>query len=56
MLEDPVLFRNVIMIGLAGAFGQIFIYLTISLFNSYINSVITTTRKLFSVIFSSIQF
>jgi len=44
------------MIGVSGALGQIFIYLTISLFNSYLLTVITTTRKLFSVLLSNFSF
>ena len=44
------------MIGASGALGQIFIYLSISLFNSHLLAVITTSRKLFSVVFSNIKF
>ena len=54
--ENHHLLRDVIMIGVSGALGQIFIYLTISLFNSYYSSVITTSRKLFSVVLSNFSF
>jgi UDP-galactose transporter B1 len=44
------------MISLSGAMGQIFIYFAISLFNCYLLTIITTSRKLFSVIFSNFWF
>jgi UDP-galactose transporter B1 len=44
------------MIGVSGAVGQIFIFFTISLFNSYLLTVITTSRKLFSVVLSNFSF
>jgi UDP-galactose transporter B1 len=44
------------MISASGALGQIFIYFAISLFNSYLLAVITTSRKLFSVVISNVQF
>lgn len=53
---NPNDLRDVIMIGVSGAVGQIFIYLTISLFNSYVLTVMTTSRKLFSVVLSSFAF
>mmetsp|Transcript_14458 Transcript_14458/g.10422 ORF Transcript_14458/g.10422 Transcript_14458/m.10422 type:complete len:125 (+) Transcript_14458:673-1047(+) len=56
LFTDPVLLKDVFMIGLAGALGQIFIYFTVSLFNGYVVAIITTTRKLFSVIISNFEF
>jgi UDP-galactose transporter B1 len=56
ILSSPKLLYEVIMIGASGALGQIFIYLSISLFNSYLLAVITTSRKLFSVVFSNVKF
>jgi UDP-galactose transporter B1 len=56
LLSEPVLLRDVILIGASGAVGQIFLYLAISLFGSYKLSVITTSRKLFSVILSNFSF
>jgi len=50
------LFRDVMMISASGALGQIFIYFAISLFNNYLLAVITTSRKLFSVVISNITF
>lgn len=53
---NSTLLRDVIFIGLAGALGQIFIYFAISLFNCYILTVITTSRKLISVVLSNFLF
>lgn len=53
---SPELLRAVITISVAGALGQIFIYFAISLFNCYVLTVITTSRKLFSVVLSNIAF
>ena len=44
------------MVGLSGAVGQIFIFLTISLFDCYNLTIITTTRKFFSVVYSNFRF
>ena len=44
------------MISASGALGQIFIYFAISIFNNYLLAVITTSRKLFSVVISNITF
>jgi solute carrier family 35 (UDP-galactose transporter), member B1 len=56
VLADPVLTRNVFLLSLSGALGQIFIYLTISLHDCLLLSVFTTSRKCLSVILSSIIF
>ena len=50
------LLRDVFMISASGALGQIFIYFAISLFNNYLLAVITTSRKLFSVVISNMTF
>jgi len=44
------------MVGVSGAVGQIFIFLTISLFDCYLLTIITTTRKFFSVVYSNFTF
>lgn len=54
--SDPVLTRNVFLLALCGAMGQIFIYLTISLHDCLLLSVFTTSRKCLSVILSSFLF
>lgn len=56
VMADPYLTRNVFMISLCGALGQIFIYLTISLHDCLLLSVFTTSRKCLSVVLSSIIF
>lgn len=56
MSEDWNILREVILIGLCGAFGQIFIFLTISLHDCYKLSIITTTRKCVSVVVSAFAF
>lgn len=54
--QDPFLLKSVMIIAISGALGQIFIYFAISLFNSYVLTIITTSRKLFSVVISNVAF
>lgn len=56
ILADPQLLRDTILISLCGAFGQIFIYLTMSLYDNYKVAIITTTRKCLSVVASAVLF
>ena len=56
VLSDFSLFRDVMLIALCGAFGQIFIYLTISLHDCYKLSIMTTTRKCLTVVISAFMF
>ena len=56
ILNDHDLLRDTILIILCGAFGQIFIYLTMSLYDNYKVAIITTTRKCLSVVASAILF
>lgn len=44
------------MVGLSGSIGQVFIFFTISLFDCYLLTIITTTRKFFSVVYSNFKF
>ena len=44
------------MTGLTGSIGQVFIFFCISVFDCYLLSVITTTRKFFSVVYSNFKF
>lgn len=55
-MDDTNLLYKVIAIGLCGAVGQIFIFLTISLHDCYKLTIITTTRKCFSVVASAFMF
>jgi drug/metabolite transporter (DMT)-like permease len=56
ILTDWSLCYDVLLIGFSGALGQIFIFFAISLFDCYILTIITTTRKLFSVVLSNFAF
>lgn len=56
VMADFSLLRDVLLIALCGAFGQIFIYLTISLHDCYKLSIMTTTRKCLTVVISAIAF
>lgn len=55
-MADMNLMKEVIMISLFGAFGQIFIFLTISVLDMYTLAIITTTRKCLTVCFSAFLF
>ena len=56
IFTSSTLLFSYIMIGLSGAIGEVFVYLTISLFDSYLLTVFATTRKFFSVVFSNFIF
>ena len=56
VFSDLSLMRDVLFLALSGAFGQIFIYLTISLHDCYKLSIMTTTRKCLTVIVSAFMF
>jgi UDP-galactose transporter B1 len=47
---------NVLLISFAGAIGQVLIYLTIVRFDCFILSIVNTSRKFFSILFSVIWF
>ena len=54
--DDPGLMRDTLLISLLGAVGQIFVFLTISLFDNYRLSIVTTSRKCLSVLVSAFMF
>lgn len=56
ILNDKELFKATVLISLCGAFGQIFIYLTMSLFDNYKVAIITTSRKCLTVVASAMLF
>ena len=56
ILADQQLLWDCIMVGLTGSIGQVFIFFCISVFDCYLLSVITTTRKFFSVVYSNFRF
>lgn len=56
ILDNPTLLRDTVIISLCGAIGQIFIYFTISVFDNYKVSIITTSRKCLTVVLSNFLF
>jgi len=56
VFSDTKLLYDCVMVGLSGSVGQVFIFFTISLFNCYLLTIITTTRKFFSVVYSNFRF
>ena len=56
VMADSAMQRDVLLLALCGAAGQIFVFLTISLHDCYKLSIITTGRKCISVIVSAIAF
>ena len=56
VFNDFYLMRDVILIALCGAIGQIFIYLTISIFDCYKLSIMTTFRKVLTLDISAFMF
>lgn len=54
--KHPDLFTHLIMLALAGAFGQLFIFMMVSSYGPLPCSIITTTRKFFTVLFSVLFF
>ena len=56
VLGDVTLMRDILLIALCGAIGQIFIFLTISLHDCYKLSIMTTSRKCFTFVISAYAF
>jgi UDP-galactose transporter B1 len=56
IFSDQKLLLDCVMVGLTGSIGQVCIFFCISVFDCYLLSVITTTRKFFSVVFSNFKF
>ena len=52
-LEHPDALRDIITFCICGAVGQLFIFLTIVQFGSLTNTIVTTTRKFFSILIST---
>ena len=53
--SEELMFKCLVW-GMSGCLGQIFIFLTISLFDCYLLTIFTTTRKFFSVVYSNFLF
>jgi solute carrier family 35 (UDP-galactose transporter), member B1 len=56
ILADSSLLQDTMILSFSGASGQLMIYLALSLFDGYYVAIITTTRKIFSVLFSVMWF
>lgn len=56
VMNDQKMFMNLMTIGLSGCLGQVFVFFTVSLFDCYFLTIITTTRKFFSVVYSNYIF
>uniref|UniRef100_A0A1Y1MDJ8 Sugar phosphate transporter domain-containing protein n=1 Tax=Photinus pyralis TaxID=7054 RepID=A0A1Y1MDJ8_PHOPY len=54
--RHPTVLSNILLLALAGALGQLFIFLTVTEFGPLPCSVITTTRKFFTVLGSVLIF
>jgi hypothetical protein len=52
MAEHPSMVQALVLFSLCSAFGQIFIFWTIRVFNALTLSTITTTRKFFTILMS----
>jgi UDP-galactose transporter B1 len=55
-IKHPELFTHLILLALAGAFGQLFIFMMVSSYGPLPCSIVTTTRKFFTVLFSVLFF
>ena len=56
IFASPKLLYESVAIGLCGSIGQVFIFLCVTLFDCYLLTIITTTRKFFSVVYSNFKF
>lgn len=54
--KHPSVLHDLSMLVVTGCIGQVFIYMLISQFGSLITSIVTTTRKFFTVLFSVLYF
>uniref|UniRef100_A0A182SBC4 Sugar phosphate transporter domain-containing protein n=1 Tax=Anopheles maculatus TaxID=74869 RepID=A0A182SBC4_9DIPT len=54
--RHPELFSHLTLLALTGALGQLFIFMMVSSFGALACSVVTTTRKFFTVLFSVLFF
>lgn len=52
----PSMIQDILIIGLWGSFGQVFTYMMINRFNCFLLSIVNTSRKFFSVLFSIFWF
>merc|ERR550525_1764656 len=51
-VENPAIFKSVLIFAACSAVGQAFIFFTIASFDPLVCTTVTTTRKVFSVLYS----
>jgi len=56
VMENPLVIKDLILLAVLGTFGQIFIFYTIANFSPLILSIVTTTRKFFTVLASIVMY
>ncbi|SMR42240.1 unnamed protein product [Zymoseptoria tritici ST99CH_1A5] len=54
--RHPAVGRDILMFGAAGALGQVFIFMTLSIFGSLVLVTVTVTRKMLTMILSVVYF
>lgn len=56
ILAHPQVLKDIVLFGLCGAFGQVFIFYTLEKYGSMILVTVTVTRKMFSMLLSVVWF
>lgn len=56
VVKHPSVLHDLSVLVVTGCFGQVFIYMLISQFGALVTSIVTTTRKFFTVLFSVLYF
>jgi len=54
IMDYPAVIKDLVILAVLGTFGQVFIFYTIANFSALILSIVTTTRKFFTVLASII--
>jgi len=52
IMDYPLVIKDLVLLAILGTFGQVFIFYTIANFSALILSIVTTTRKFFTVLAS----
>jgi len=56
VMEHPLVIKDLVLLAVLGTFGQVFIFYTIANFSPLILSIVTTTRKFFTVLMSIVMY
>jgi UDP-galactose transporter B1 len=56
VLDNPLVIKDLVLLAVLGTFGQVFIFYTIANFSPLILSIVTTTRKFFTVLASILMY